>query len=104
MRVAGLLEARGAPDERAGGLDLGLHVGQLVLDRLEAGDRAAERVALLGVGGRELERGLGDADRLGGDADAPAVERPQRDAHAVAGLAEALGGGVLAREGGCGAR
>src|SRR3954471_2582555 len=42
VRPAGLLEARRTPDQRARRLDLGLHVGQLVLDRLEAGDRAAE--------------------------------------------------------------
>src|SRR3954454_6894430 len=47
VRQAGLLEPRGAVGERAGGLDLGLHVGELVLDRLEAADRPAERVALL---------------------------------------------------------
>ena len=35
----------------------------------------AEGVALLRVGGGDVERGLRDADRLGGDADAPAVER-----------------------------
>src|SRR3954452_24872989 len=104
VRVAGLFEAGGAPDQGAGGLDLGLHVGQLVLDRLEAGDRATERVALLGVTRSELEGGLGDADGLGGDADPAAVERAQRDAHAVAGLAEALGGRVLEREVGGGAR
>src|SRR3954469_12698102 len=42
VRVAGLLQARGAPRERAGGLDLGLHVGELLLDRAEPGDRPAE--------------------------------------------------------------
>src|SRR6476469_1164800 len=47
VRVAGLLQARGAPGERAGRLDLGLHVGELALDLAEAADRAAERVALL---------------------------------------------------------
>src|SRR3954452_19993530 len=57
---ARLLQARGAPDERARRLDLGLHVGELVLNRLEAGDRAAEGVALGGVVGGELERRLGD--------------------------------------------
>src|SRR3954453_10884808 len=35
VREAGLLQARGAPGERSGGLDLGLHVGELLLDRAE---------------------------------------------------------------------
>src|SRR3954453_17343109 len=51
VRPARLLQARGAPDERARRLDLGLHVGELLLDRLEAADRPAERVAGLRVGG-----------------------------------------------------
>src|SRR5919197_6299561 len=38
VRAAGLLEPRRAPCERARRLDLGLHVGELVLDRLEARD------------------------------------------------------------------
>src|SRR5687767_8153895 len=76
VRVAGLLQARGAPGQRAGGLDLRLHVGELLLDRAEPADRAAERVALLGVAARRVQRGLGDPDRLGGDPDPAAVERP----------------------------
>src|SRR5439155_5859527 len=32
VRAAGLLEPGGAPDQRAGGLDLGLHLGELLLD------------------------------------------------------------------------
>src|SRR3954452_22669272 len=51
VRPARLLQARGAPDERARRLDLGLHVGELLLDRLEAADRPPEGVALLGVRG-----------------------------------------------------
>src|SRR6058998_3570681 len=81
----GLLEASRAVGQRAGRLDLGLHVGELVGDRLEAGDRPAERGALAGVARGDVERRLGDADRLRGDADPPAVERGQRDAHPLAG-------------------
>src|SRR6476659_2374957 len=77
VRAAGLLQARGAVAQRAGGLDVGLQVGELVGDRLEARDRAAEGAALLRVVRGDVERGLRDADRLGGDADAPAVERRQ---------------------------
>src|SRR4051794_722773 len=68
VRAAGLLQAGGAVGQRAGALDLGLHVGELVRDRLEARDRAAEGAALLRVVGRYVERGLRDADRLRGDA------------------------------------
>src|SRR3954451_1731192 len=96
--AAGVLQARGAVGQRAGGLDLGLHVGELVGDRLEARDRAAEGAALLGVAGGDVERGLRDADRLRGDPDAPAVERRQRDAHAGAGRAERLARRVLEGE------
>src|SRR5215217_2713815 len=58
--MAGLLQARGPPRQRAGGLDLGLHVRELLLDGAEARDRAAERGPLLGVAAGEVERGLGD--------------------------------------------
>src|SRR4051794_4337579 len=95
VRAPRVLEPRGAPRERARRLDLGLHVGELVLDRLEAADRAAERVTLAGVRRREVERRLRDADGLRRDADAPAVERRQRDAHPGARRAEPLGRRVL---------
>src|SRR5215213_6847626 len=49
VRVARLLQPGGAPGQRPGRLDLGLHVGELLLDRAEPCDRAAERVALLRV-------------------------------------------------------
>ena len=39
------------------------------------GDRLAERLALLRVAQRELERALGDADAAGGDVDAADLER-----------------------------
>ena len=44
---AGVLEPRGADRQQAGGVDLGRHVGELELDRLVLGDRAAEGLALL---------------------------------------------------------
>src|SRR4051794_13301622 len=92
VRAPRVLQPRGAPREGARRLDLGLHVGELVLDRLEAADRAAERVALAGVRRREVERRLRDADGLRRDPDAPAVERRQRDAHPGARGAEPLAG------------
>src|SRR5207244_1773383 len=76
-----LLEPRGAIRQRASRLDLGLHVGQLVPDRLEAPDRPPEGVALLRIRRGDVERRLGDAYRLRGDPDAPSVQRRQGDAH-----------------------
>ena len=58
---------------------------------------AAERRALLRVGDREVERRLRDADRLRGDADAPAVERRQRDPHAGAAARRAARPGVSSK-------
>src|SRR5262249_46395191 len=55
VRAPGLLQPRRAPRQGARRLDLGLHVGELLLDRSEPPDRAAERVALLGIAGRQLE-------------------------------------------------
>src|SRR5215218_4686454 len=49
VRLAGLLEPRGAPRQCPRRLDLRLHVGELLLDLAEAGDWAAEGVALLRV-------------------------------------------------------
>src|SRR5919197_729327 len=51
VRATGFLQARGAPHECPRCLDLGLHIRELLLDGAELGDRPAERVALLGVGG-----------------------------------------------------
>ena len=44
------------------------------------------------VRGRDLERALGDPDGLGGDPRPAAIERPHRDAEAVALLADPVGG------------
>src|SRR4051812_48340985 len=95
VRPARLLQPRRPPDQGAGRLDLGLHVRELLLDRLERADRTAERLALPGVRRRDVERGLRDPDRLRRDADAPGVERAQRDPHPGARLAEPLAGRVL---------
>src|SRR3982074_1772156 len=47
-----VLLARRLVDQQPRRLDLGAHVGELALDRLELGDRPAERLALLGVAER----------------------------------------------------
>src|SRR5439155_12320403 len=47
--LARVLQSRRAPGQQAGGVNLGRHVREHPLDRLEIGDRLAERLALLGV-------------------------------------------------------
>src|SRR5262249_42780480 len=53
-RLSRVLEPGGAVDELPARVDLGRHVGQLELDRLEARDRPPELVPLLGVRGGEV--------------------------------------------------
>src|SRR5581483_5010866 len=62
------------PDEHAGGVDLGGHVGQHEGDGLVLDDRLAELVALLGVVQGELVGRPGDADGLGADDRAAGLE------------------------------
>src|SRR2546429_615631 len=68
----------------ARGHEFGGHVGQLELQRLEAGNGLAELLALvhvlLGLG----ERALGGAHGAGGDVDAPAVQALHGDLEAFA--------------------
>ena len=71
-------------------LDAALHLGELELDRLDLGDRLAERVALLRVAHGLVERRAHHAERLGRDADAAGVEHAHRDLEALALGAQAL--------------
>src|SRR5215216_7126961 len=50
-RLAGVEPGRGLLPGQAGGVGPDLHVGDLEGDRLEPGDRLAERLALAGVAG-----------------------------------------------------
>src|SRR4051794_5227391 len=90
--LAGVLQARGLAGEEASGLDLRGHVRELELDRLVLRDRLAERLALLRVAQRELERALGDAHTPGGNVDASDFQRVH---HLAEALVEA---GLLAAE------
>ena len=76
--------------------EAGAHLGELEGDRLVLGDRLAERLALLAVAQRQLERALGDADAAGGDVDPAELERVHH-------LPEALADAVRRRRG-CGRR
>src|SRR5580704_9046525 len=73
-----------APDQEPRGVELGRHVGQLELRRLEVGDRLAELLALDDVARRGFEAGTGAAQRTGADIDAPAIETGHGDLEAVA--------------------
>ena len=69
------------------------HVGQPEGHGLVLEDRLAERVALMRVAHGDLQRGLRQADALGADADAPALQVGERDAIALALLAQPVLGG-----------
>src|SRR5215218_1321982 len=84
-----LLRPGGLPGHQASGVDLGRHVGQVELDGLELGELLVELLALLGVGQGLLERALGDAHGLRGDADASAVQSGHGDLEALPFLAQA---------------
>src|SRR6185437_4570210 len=84
----GIAQRRRVQCELARRLDAGRHIGKPEGYRLVIGDRGAEALAIPGVAGRGLERGAGHADRLCGDADAPAFEIGERDLVALAFAAE----------------
>ena len=64
---------------------------ELILHGLELGDRLAELLPLLDVRDGVIERALRQADHLRADADAPFVQRLDRDLVALADLAEHVG-------------
>src|SRR5262245_4325235 len=74
--------------ELASGLDLGRHFGDLEADRLELGDRAAELLAVVGVGNRIVERALGQADGACGGVGAGRLEARGRVVEGLALLAD----------------
>src|SRR5690606_29022755 len=77
-------------DEEPRSLDARAHVGDLRLDRLEGADRLAEGVAFARVRECRIVRGLRDAERLRGDADASRIEHRHGDAKTLAFLAQAV--------------
>src|SRR5947209_10004033 len=88
-RVLAVLEApRGRVDELPRGLDLRRHLGELVADDLEVPDRAAERLALLGVLEGAVEAALRARDAARGADQALALELPHDVVEALADLAE----------------
>ncbi len=71
-------------------LDRHVHVGELVLDRLERGDGPAEGEAADGVLARHVERGLAATHLLEGDQHRCPVEQALDEGPARSGLAERL--------------
>src|SRR6185369_14086002 len=69
-------------------LELGRGARDLMLDRLELVDRLAELFPFARVGDRVIDRALRETDHLGANADAPFVQRFDRDLVALANLAE----------------
>ena len=83
-----ILQRAGAEDQHPRGVALDDHVGDQLLDELEARDRHVELLALGRVGDRGLDAPVADPDAAGGDAVAALVERRHRDLEPVADLAE----------------
>src|SRR6266542_2560224 len=87
-RLPLVLQPRRLVDEVAPGLDLGCHVHELELNRLEARDRLSELLALLRVGVGEVVRALGEADAHRRNRDPPPVEDLEELPEALAARAE----------------
>src|SRR5579862_6410973 len=81
-RLALVLEPAEAERRRQAERDLGLHVGELLLDQLVGGERPAELLAVERVLARALPAELGGAHRAPGDAVARVVEAAERAAEA----------------------
>src|SRR5260370_33637356 len=84
------------PDQDPRGVELGRHVGQLELRRLEFGDRLTELLALDYVARRGFEACASAAQRTGTDIDAPAIETGHGDLEAVALRSQPVGDRHLA--------
>src|SRR5256885_827506 len=79
---------RGVVDEQTCGLEVGGAPRDLKLNTLKLRDRAAELLTLLRVRDAVVERPAREPDHLGANANAPLVERLDRDLVALTDLAE----------------
>ena len=78
-------------NEQARSLDAGLHISELVLDRLEAADGLAERLALTRILEGGLVGRLGDTQGLGRDTDAAGIQNGHRDLEAFTFFTDTVG-------------
>src|SRR5690606_38529256 len=93
--VVTFVEERGGLVEvQAAGIEVGRHVGELLLDQLEAADLRAELDSVLGVLEAEFERAADNADGARGGPAAGPAEDDLETVEALPDLAEDL---VLAR-------
>src|SRR3954470_1922829 len=83
MRLAALLQLGDTVDEQPSRVELGRHVRELELDRLELADPLPELAPLECIRACRVEGGLCDPECLRGDPDAAAVERAHRDGEAL---------------------
>jgi hypothetical protein len=84
VRAPGVAAAGGVEVGGAGGVDGGGHVGEQEAQPLVVDDLLAEGAALVGVVDGGVQRGLREAGGDGRDAQAPGVERGERDGQALA--------------------
>ena len=90
-RRAGLDLRGGGVEQRARRLQLGLHVGELELRRLEVADRLAELGPAAGIGDRLVQGSLRAAEAARADVEAPAVQALHGDGETLALVADAVG-------------
>ncbi len=83
----------GVVEQTAGGLDLGGSIGKHPLNGLELRDGLAEGLSFFGIRQSVLERGLGQPERKGADAEAPAIEGGKRLVQALTFGADQIGRG-----------
>ena len=93
-------------DQQARRIDAGVHVGQHVGDRLMFADFFAELNPLIGIGEGGFECGAGNTQRLGGDADASALQVGQRNGEPLAARTQQVifGNGAVFKQDGASVR
>src|SRR5665213_645737 len=89
--IVALKRTGGAMHHEPRRVELGRHVGEAELERLELGERLAELLALDEMALRRFEAGARAAERAGADVDAAAIEPHHRDLEAHAFAAQQIG-------------
>ncbi len=81
--LAAIAGARHRIHVRAGGVEVGVHVGDLALDKLEVADGFAELLAVMNIGQHRIHTGLHDAQRSAGEHHAFIVQATHQHLHAA---------------------